>query len=283
MKVSVIIATLARPSLAACIESLLAQSCPPAEIIVVDNSGDLGAARRLTGKHAKVIACAKKGCSAARNAGARVAQGEVIAFIDDDARAHHDWVANLIAAFEHSPAACLAGGVVYDPAEKLTRPSTLVDRSTPDWFWMTNFGGIGTGTNLAFRRERFLALEGFDENLGPAAAILTSEEHHLFYRLVAGGDTIAYNPSPIVFHPVSDLRTERRHLRTQRAAAAYVCYLWKHHPEARPELAKLVRRGRTPLSQHVRKALSPEWARWLYRGLGFADYLTARLKRSEAE
>jgi glycosyltransferase involved in cell wall biosynthesis len=275
MTISVIIATLARPNLAVCVESLRMQSRPANEIVVVDNSGDTATVRRLVGDNVRIIACAKKGCSAARNAGARVATADIIAFIDDDARAHPDWLANIEAAFREAPLAGLAGGVIYD-REMPVRPPLVVDRSTPDWFWLTNFGGIGTGTNLAYRRAAFLAQGGFDETLGPAAEIATNEEHYLFFRLVAGGERIAYDPRPLVFHPVADLRSQRRHLRTQRAAAAYVCYLWEHHPDSRAELKRLFRRGRTPLAPAIRQAVSPEWARWLYRGLGLADYLKLR-------
>lgn len=275
MKISAIVATVGRPELAACLASLKAQSRAADEIIVVDNSGESAAIRRVAGDAVRVIACAKKGCSAARNAGARVATGDIIAFIDDDAQAHPDWLANIERAFREAPISGMAGGVIFG-GEAPTRAAIVVDQATPDWFWLTNFGGIGTGTNLAFRRASFSAHGGFNEKLGPAAAIATNEEHYLFFLLVRNGEKIAYYPRALVSHPIADLRSRKRHLRIQRAAAAYVCFLWDHHPESRPELKKLLRRGKTPLKQNVRAAISPEWARWLYRGLGLADYLKMR-------
>ena len=274
--VSVVVATLGRPELGACLDSLVAQSRTPDEIIVVDNAGDRAAQRFMT-QGMQFLPCAKKGISAARNAGAGVAASDVVAFIDDDARAHPDWLAHVVAAFERAPIAGLAGAVLENADEQSTRPPSVVTRNSADWFWKTNFGGVGNGANVAFRRERFLAAGGFDEKLGLGTTIPTSEEHNLFFRLVAAGERVAYVPEAVVYHPRADARAQRRrHLQTQRAAAAYVCYLWEHFPESRAELKRLLRRGRSPLGPRVRESVSPQWARWLYRGLGLADYLKTR-------
>jgi len=277
LSVSVVVATLGRPELGACLESLVVQSHTPDEIIVVDNSGSSAAAQPMM-EGVRCIPCTKRGIAAARNAGVRIATGDVIAFIDDDARAHREWLAQVVAALERAPIAGLAGAVVESAEEESARPATVVERSSPDWFWKTNFGGVGNGANLAFRREHFLAVGGFDEKLGLGTDIPTSEEHNLFFRLVAAGESVAYVPEAVVYHPRADARAQRRrHLQTQRAAAAYVCYLWEHFPESRVELKKLLRRGRTPLASRRRESVSPQWARWLYRGLGLADYLKARV------
>ena len=275
--VSVVVATLGRPELLACLDSLWQQSRAADEIIVVNNGNNSIEIPVPTQPQTRLIRCTKRGISAARNAGARIAEGEFLAFIDDDATADPDWLTAVEARFAGSPIAGMAGAVLRDATESSERVAVAVNRATADWFWKTNFGGIGNGANLAFRRTAFLAAGGFDEHLGLGATIPTSEEHNLFFRLVAAGETVAYEPDARVFHPQPEARTQRRrHLQTQRAAAAYVCYLWDHFPESRAELKKLLRRGRTPLAQHVRTEISPQWARWLYRGLGLADYLKGR-------
>src|SRR5207247_44217 len=75
------------------------------EILVVDNAS--------TDSTATVVAeCAARGTievryvrenelglDAARNRGIREASGEVVAFLDDDARARHDWAAEVLEGF----------------------------------------------------------------------------------------------------------------------------------------------------------------------------------------
>ena len=41
----------------------------------------------------------------------------------------------------------------------------VVDRGSPQWFEIVNFGGIGTGMNMAFRRRAFDIWPGFHERL----------------------------------------------------------------------------------------------------------------------
>ena len=54
-----------------------------------------------------------RGLLVSRNNGAEVATGEVVAFIDDDAVAHPEWIERLVAAYEEHDA--IAGGGRMDP------------------------------------------------------------------------------------------------------------------------------------------------------------------------
>jgi glycosyltransferase involved in cell wall biosynthesis len=84
---SVIIPTYNRASvLARAVDSVLAQTCPPDEIIVVDDgstdhTGDVLAAY---GRRLSVIRQDNGGVSRARNAGIRAASGDLIALLDSD-------------------------------------------------------------------------------------------------------------------------------------------------------------------------------------------------------
>jgi hypothetical protein len=53
----------------------------------------------------------------------------------------------------------------------------VVDRQTPAWFERANFGGIGDGGNMAFRRYAFAVWPGFDVRLGRGALLHGGEEH----------------------------------------------------------------------------------------------------------
>lgn len=72
--------------LAECIDSVLAQTLPPLEIIAV-NDGSTDASRSILeqyGSAVKIIDQPNCGAAAARNAAAKAAQGEWLAFIDSD-------------------------------------------------------------------------------------------------------------------------------------------------------------------------------------------------------
>jgi glycosyltransferase involved in cell wall biosynthesis len=68
------------------IESILRQTLPPAEIIVVDDgSTDRTAAIALSyGEKVRCISQENQGCGAARNTGLKEARGDLIAFLDSD-------------------------------------------------------------------------------------------------------------------------------------------------------------------------------------------------------
>ena len=87
MKVSVIIPTYNREkTIKRCIDSIVNQSMPPYEIIVVDD-GSTDQTLEILNKFypdIKVIKQRHKGAQAARNAGIHAAQGDYIAFLDSD-------------------------------------------------------------------------------------------------------------------------------------------------------------------------------------------------------
>lgn len=68
------------------IDSVLAQTCPALEVIVVDDGSTDGTAERLAtyGKKIRIIRCENNGASAARNRGVAEATGRWIAFHDSD-------------------------------------------------------------------------------------------------------------------------------------------------------------------------------------------------------
>ncbi len=89
LSVSVIIPTYNRaPLVGEAIDSLLSQSRPPDEIIVVDDGSTDHTADVLAhyGSSIAVITQPNAGLSAARNAGLRAATGDLIAFLDSDDR-----------------------------------------------------------------------------------------------------------------------------------------------------------------------------------------------------
>jgi len=116
MTTAVIIPTFRRPDgLLAALDSVLAQTRPAEEIIIVDNSPE-GGARALVSKYADGRICyvhePEPGVANARNAALAATQARYIAFLDDDEIAQPTWLEAM-----HVTAERLSATVVFGPLQ----------------------------------------------------------------------------------------------------------------------------------------------------------------------
>jgi cellulose synthase/poly-beta-1,6-N-acetylglucosamine synthase-like glycosyltransferase len=246
---SVVVCTRYRAELLArCLGSLVQLEHPSYELIVVDNTrGDREVERVAADSGARYIVDSHSGLSRARNTGGRAADGRIIAYLDDDAVAEPAWLSRHTAAFEDPDLMATTGRIlpvsldapaarVYEAAGgvDLGEVPSRVNRSTPGWFEIANFGGVGVGSNMAFRRELFEGGWGFRESLGPGAGI-PGEEHYAFFTIIRAGHAIAYVPDAIVYHeyPRTASALERRRYRILRGGVAYMVMLLVEEPEFR--------------------------------------------------
>jgi glycosyltransferase involved in cell wall biosynthesis len=93
------------------IASLAAQTRAPHEVVViVDHNPELSRRLAAGGLGARIVDNpGESGLSGARNAGLNEATGEIVAYLDDDATAEPQWLAELAAAFD-DPRIIAAGG-----------------------------------------------------------------------------------------------------------------------------------------------------------------------------
>jgi glycosyltransferase involved in cell wall biosynthesis len=250
--ISVVITACARPEpLQACLRAVRNQTSPPVEVIVVE-SGRAGAAiaRIAVEAGATYLHEPQGGESRARNLGARNAAGQVVAFTDDDALPEPEWLAALASAFVDPRVSAAAGCVIpaagSGEAKRIAvwlglsgtggeRPRRLTAHDA-QWFDIANFGGLGIGPNMAFRRTLFDTWTGFDPHLGTGTALRGGAEPYAFFSVLKQGHTVAYTPFARVAHPnplppLGVLRERQRH--AFAAAAGYVVFLILAEPQHR--------------------------------------------------
>ena len=139
------------------IHAAASSAAQPYEIIVVDDASTDATPEIAAQGGAKVFRINRRQIAAARNAGARTAQGEYRFFVDADTRISREHVSEGIAALE----AGYAGGSAR----------VAMDGVVPGWgrvllraFSVLYFGlNLGAGAFLFTRRRNFEATGGFDE------------------------------------------------------------------------------------------------------------------------
>ena len=206
------------------VASVQAQTRRPEEIILaVDNNRALYERLReeWAGEVAVVLNDTSRGLSATRNVGIAATQGDLIAFLDDDAVAEPEWLANLITLFE-DPKVIAAGGQAILNWVK----------SRPMWFpedldWVVGGSFIGLplyrravvqnphGHNMCFRKEVFYQVGNFDSSVGRVGeGAQAGEEAELCLRIKRQlpDRKIIYEPSSLIHHKVPAARGRWRYL-----------------------------------------------------------------------
>ena len=161
---SVILSTRNRPGyLREALESVIAQTRRPDEIIVVDD-GEFGEAVLVAAKvdHAiRVIDNGERGPVPARNLGVRSARSDVIVFLDDDDHfIAANYLAKVEASFRNGNRFCFCDGrIVFDSGRPGLAFAMAADAKTLEVDNSILISGV------AFERRLHEALGGFDETL----------------------------------------------------------------------------------------------------------------------
>jgi len=187
------------------------------EVIVIDNNPASG----LTGPVVKEFPRVRyetelrKGEPYARNRGLMVAQGDVVAYVDDDVFVPPGWATRILAPFADERIMCVSGLVL--PLELETESQELFER----------YGGLGRGyrphlygrdffnsskrrpvttwelggtADMAIRKGVIAQTGGFDETLGAGVPGGVGTDIYMFYSILKHGHLCYYEPAAYVWH-----------------------------------------------------------------------------------
>jgi glycosyltransferase involved in cell wall biosynthesis len=187
----------AEKTLPACLDALLNQTTKPSEIIVVDDgSTDKTSTVAKSYSLVNLISQKNKGPANARNNGARVAESEIIIFLDSDCVPEKNWVEEMIKPFENEKVVGVQGAYKtkqeslvarFDQLDIEYRYERMKRAKKLDW--------IGS-YSAAYRRKVFLGEGGFDDSFPKASG----EDAELSYRMAEKGHLLIFATNAIVYH-----------------------------------------------------------------------------------
>jgi GT2 family glycosyltransferase len=179
------------------LNELEALEYPDYEIILVDDGSRDGVPQIAAG-HPRIhyIRTENRGLSAARNTGMRAATGDIIAYVDDDAYPDPHWLHYLAYTFLNTDHAGVGGPNIPPPGDGYIAECVANAPGGPVHVLLDD----GTaehipGCNMAFRREKLLAVGGFDPRYRTAG-----DDVDICWRLQNMGWTIGFNPASVVWH-----------------------------------------------------------------------------------
>ena len=230
----------AAADLTRCVSSLLAQSQPPQEILLIDDGSTDGSAAlcdRLQQEHPsciRVIHQRNQGKPAAMNRGLSLVRGEVLSFIDADDYVEPDMFERLCGLMEQHKAGMAAGEMIQENGDSRhcrqtqtgedfvcvwDRRAALVELCCCRYLYESVCTAI-------FSREAFLT------SRFPLGR--TCEDHAILHELIAACDRVVYCAKPFyhyVQHGGSVSRGRKLNLATVDAAADRLRFYKRYYPE----------------------------------------------------
>lgn len=256
-----------------CVRSVFDGDSLPTELfVVVDNNEPLREelGRAIGGTGVRLLRNPGSGAAAARSAAIDLTTAEVCLFIDDDAWAEPNWLANTVGAFEDKSIAGAGGRIIPEwgdgaavlPAEILWvvgatyrgHPEGAVPITRP------------IGANMAARTDVIRELGGFPARFGPRGGkkVSSNEELALYTAITErhGRASVVYVPTSVVHHHVPATRTSWTYL---------VNRCWAEGT-SKADIRRAYGGGvMTHDQRYARSTLAPSIGRYTWRGLRQKD------------
>lgn len=207
ISLSLIVPTIGREQyLIRLLDSFCAQTRKDFEVIIVDQSEHPESVGVVLEKYTpqlsiKHIVQKEKGAAKARNEGVRHADGEILAWPDDDCWYENSVVENALEKFS-SPAPSVLIGC------PLTEGGNLYNRWIPKYETKAAVQDIlnfGIEWSIFMQKNVFLRANGFDPRIGQGSGTIwyAGESSDLCLRILSFDKNLLYSPSVRIHHPQS--------------------------------------------------------------------------------
>lgn len=225
-RISVVICTYnGAVTLRECLEGVRALDYPDFETIVVSDGSTDESPQIAAEYDVRLIETENRGLASARNTGAQAAQGEIVAYLDDDAVPDRDWLTYLARAFADPAWAAVGGPNILPPGSCDTAECVANAPGGPTHVLVSDREAEHVpGCNLAVRRAVLDEIDGFDPQFRAAG-----DDVDFCWRLLEAGHRIGFSPGAVVWH--HRRRTVRAYLRQQRGYGKAEALLERKWPE----------------------------------------------------
>lgn len=229
-------------TIAATIQSILTQHTNKSfELILVDD-GSTDNTSEIAEKFSKtrVLKQQRKGPAAARNLGAKNAQGEILLFIDADCIASRRWLNEMAFPFRSANVSGVQGAYKSTQSELSARFAQIeiedrydLIKASKEIDWIGSY-------SAGYRKKDFFEANGFDESF----PLASGEDPALSFKISSNGKKIVFNENAIVYHlhPKNFLQ----YFRTKFFRAFYRVMLYRKFPK------KMVKDSYTPQLMKIR-------------------------------
>ncbi len=179
-----------------CFKALRRLEYPNFEVIVVSDGSTDNTVALARSYGFRVIAQENQGLSAARNRALREAQGEIVAYIDDDAFPDPHWLRYLAHAFMTTAHAGVGGPNIPPLDDPWVADCVAHSPGGPNVVLTSDTVAEHIpGCNMAFRKSCLEAIGGFDTQFR-----IAGDDVDLCWRLQQRGWTLGYSAAAVVWH-----------------------------------------------------------------------------------
>jgi GT2 family glycosyltransferase len=183
-----------------CCEGLLELDYPNFEVIVVNDGSNDSTPAIVEEYGFRLITTENRGLSNARNTGFEASTGEIVAYIDDDARPDPHWLTYLAATFMNSEHVGVGGPNIAPPGDGPIAESVADAPGGPAHVLLSDGEAEHIpGCNMAFRKDALQAVGGFDPQFR-----IAGDDVDICWKLQERGWTLGFNPAAMVWHHCRD-------------------------------------------------------------------------------
>jgi GT2 family glycosyltransferase len=251
-----------------CLDGLAAVDYPNYEVVVIDDGSTDESAAICLQRDVRVVSTENRGLAEARNTGMHHATGEILAYVDDDARPDPDWLSYLAQSFTATTHAAVGGpnlppagdGAVAECVAHAPGGPThvLLDDAVAEHI---------PGCNMAIRKSCLEEIGGFDPQFRAAG-----DDVDLCWRLQDRGWTVGYNHAATVWHHRRD--SVRAYWKQQRGYGRAEALIERKWPEKYNGVGHLSWAGRIygdgllrPLGRRTGRVFHGTWGSALFQSL----------------